>query len=93
MAVLEAVLSKYGPLGDLRLAPAELRMRSKHDVLRDAVTAAHRAHQQASDDEVKEHLDDALHLLLLIQAFEEADGDHQETLRGAIEHAPGASRE
>ena len=68
-------------------------MRTKHDALRDTVTAVDRAYKADDEDEVEAQLDHALHLLLLVQAFEEADGEHQETIRGAIEHAPGEPSE
>lgn len=68
-------------------------MRDKHDALRDAVADVDIAYQAADDEEVREHLDRALLLLSLVQAYEEADGQHQETIRFGIEHAPGVSRD
>lgn len=68
-------------------------MRTKHDALRDAVTETHNAYQLAEDGELKDHLDRALLLLSLVQAYEEAEGDHKETISYAIEHSPGVSRE
>jgi hypothetical protein len=61
-------------------------MRDTHDALKQAAAEVDQAAKLAEDDEQKEHLERALHLLLLVQAFEESDGQHRETVRGVLEH-------
>lgn len=61
-------------------------MRDRNDALREAVTEVDRAAEIAENDEQAEHLDRALLLLLMVQAFDESNGDVRETLRYALEH-------